>query len=217
MYTFILCLSIIFLFNYKIILHWVAKRFKHSNIFEIILFIAVPALMTFIFYSNNYHELVFFKTDIAFYFYLISILLGIIFFLVNYLIVKGFSKINFQKNTFLNFNQKNVISYFLIGISEEIVYRYIIVNCFFILIGENYFWIVFITSLFFAINNFLFSKQAILDLIFKYFLGLLLGFIAFYWNVYSSILLHVAYNLTFVILGYCINLKNKRKLKYELH
>lgn len=95
--------------------------------------------MTFIFYSNNYHELVFFKTNIAFYFYLIAILLGIIFFLVNYLIVKGFSKVKFQKNTFLNFNQKDVISYFLIGISEEIVYRYIIVNCFFILIGENYF------------------------------------------------------------------------------
>lgn len=215
MYTFILCLSIIFLFNYKIILHWIARRFKYSNFFEIVLFIAVPALMTFIFYSNNYHEFVFFRIGIPFYLYLIVFLLGIIFFFINYLITMLLCKISFKKNVFFDFKKRDLINYFLIGISEEIVYRYIIVNCFFILIGENYFWTVFITSFFFALNNFRFSKSAIADLIFKYLLGLLLGFAAFYGNVYLSILLHFGYNLSFAILGYSIDLKNKRKLTYD--
>lgn len=173
--------------------------------------------MTFIFYPNNYHELIFFNIDVPFYLYLIAFLSGIFLFFIVYFITILLCKINFKKNIFLNFQKRDSIGYFAIAVSEEIVYRYIIVNCFLILTGKNYFWIVFITSLFFAINNFNFSKQAILDLIFKYVLGLLLGFVAFYGNVYLSILLHFGYNLSFIILGFSINIKNKRERNYDVH
>ncbi|CDN40177.1 unnamed protein product [Mycoplasma amphoriforme A39] len=203
MHISILYLSIIFLLNYKLIIHYASKFFKHHLLIEFWWFSLVPIAATFLFFNDQYHADVFFNVSSKFYFYIIAFLVGIAIFALQYFLSKIISLSFFNSNKItLVFNKGEIPNLLLLSISEEIVYRYIIHNCFFILVGYDGVWSIFLTTIFFAINNFWFSKKSILDFVFKLILGAVLGVFSFFLNVIMAVIVHLVFNLCFILFGF---------------
>lgn len=98
----------------------------------------MPIAATFLFFNDQYHADVFFNVSSKFYFYIIAFLVGIAIFALQYFLSKIISLSFFNSNKItLVFNKGEIPNLLLLSISEEIVYRYIIHNCFFILVGYD--------------------------------------------------------------------------------